>query len=529
MEDSQDEFVVTASQAKQLTRKRDDIERKFSVLLKIPQEENDGMIWIRVRGNIANVTSAKTYVKAICNPDAREIIWMHQMPRCVFTAFTGFWHDQLEFKYCVLIKYEHSSYKLQGSQMQVVQAVSYLMELHKMATDYDNPRISSTDQSVVEFNNKISNAVDDQVETLLALSPALKKELLDMINSAGREFSARITIIKQGNDAIRDRTNSVSSGMATYKFNDSDVEVIEVGATADTPGTSRAFTDDATSTNGHSDDGFDEQAEFIKRTMKQIGFETEHIEILLRRHGGHVTFDDALKELHRMKEKKLLEARESPTPDVMSLTIPNDNLNDVVIVSSEDEADDDVIYVDESKKPTTNKSTTTKSTNKSTHSKFPEIIEIEKWLKNTYEVTNLGKDSVIKREMLKEFSNHFKLEPSSDLSNNFFNKLSQSIFERDTTYRLVKSKGGAGNKRLVCIKKRVHSPLDGSHAPPKQNTSTQPTPVPSTNLATGGTIKQWLNSYPNKNSPPTAGLNQYNPVLHPIRPPPPLRKYSIYF
>uniref|UniRef100_F6WK82 Uncharacterized protein n=2 Tax=Ciona intestinalis TaxID=7719 RepID=F6WK82_CIOIN len=221
--------------------------------------------------------------------------------------------------------------------MQVVQAVSYLMELHKMATDYDNPRISSTDQSVVEFNNKISNAVEDQVETLLALSPALKKELLGMINSAGREFSARITIIKQGNDAIRDRTNSVSSAMATY--NDSDVEVIEVGATADTPGTSRAFADDDASTNGHTDGGFDEQAKFIKRTMKQIGFEDEHIEILLRRHGGHVTFDDALKELHRMKEKKLLEARESPTPDLMSFPSPSDNMNDVVIVSSEDEDD----------------------------------------------------------------------------------------------------------------------------------------------------------------------------------------------
>nr|CAB3267873.1 ribonuclease ZC3H12A-like [Phallusia mammillata] len=504
MDESIDEFVINSKHQKVLEQTKEHIEERFSVILTIKPSQDFDFVWIKLRGTIRCVSRSKTHIKALCNPEHQECIDLADFPLCITLGLQRFWTDWIEYTCGTVIKPGSSVGKLsiQGSQLNVIKAVSILMHLQELCSqDY------RTMETVDKFDEIVNKCKDPFQRDLLKLKSGIKKALLDMIEEAGKNFNylkIRQENVKQSEKPLVFATPT-KSGILSSAFGAPKGTKKHEPTTSSNPTPIQKFTTGeeerpaATSSSlskignsyGEKPTGqqLKDQSEFFKHSMTRLGYEACHIDEVLAKHGPQLPMREAVAKL-----KELQESAKMDTLSLMSVRPTKKDLDPIVISDDENGENDSIIFVSETPpQPEPSKKIVDTPMQTNEKPELPQALVIEQWISLNYEVTNNEMDGVYKHDMLAHFRQHFNLPEHPDLPNEFYSKISQTVFDRDPKYSKVKSKGTSGKtskRRLICIRRKT-SPSD--HQQPSTSKTTTSTKDHSTG-ASNFILKDWINS-----------------------------------
>ncbi|XP_064242486.1 NEDD4-binding protein 1 isoform X2 [Passer domesticus] len=200
-----DEFTVPAEKSRLLERSRDRIEGLFEVRLAVLGAQGDwrpalqppsasARIWVQLAGCTKAVSSAKEYIKGVCEPELEEKEYYPKDMHCIFVGAQSLFLNSLIQDTCADVTVlEMGLLSIKGGAEAVVMAQSHVQQFVKLFENNESLLNDNESEIKKQFRQFVEAHADKYTMDLLILPSALKRELLALTHTAVSE--AKIDII----------------------------------------------------------------------------------------------------------------------------------------------------------------------------------------------------------------------------------------------------------------------------------------------------------------------------------------------
>ncbi|NXH81046.1 N4BP1 protein, partial [Edolisoma coerulescens] len=205
-----DEFTVPAEKSHLLERSRGRIEGLFEVQLAVlgaqgdwrpslPPSNASARIWVQLAGCTKAVSSAKEYIKGLCEPELEEKEYYPKDMHCIFVGAQSLFLNSLIQDTCADVTVlEMGLLSIKGAAEAVVMAQSHVQQFVKLFENNESLLNDNESEIKKQFRQFVEAHADKYTMDLLILPSALKRELLALTQ----------TDISEGKRAIIDLTGS---------------------------------------------------------------------------------------------------------------------------------------------------------------------------------------------------------------------------------------------------------------------------------------------------------------------------------
>ncbi|XP_066050496.1 NEDD4-binding protein 1 isoform X3 [Chamaea fasciata] len=207
-----DEFTVPAEQSRLLERSRGRIEGLFEVRLAVLGAQGDwrpalqpprgsARIWVQLEGGTKAVSSAKEYIKGLCEPELEEKEYYPKDMHCIFVGAQSLFLNSLIQDTCADVTVlEMGLLSIKGGAEAVVMAQSHVQQFVKLFENNESLLNDNESEIKKQFRQFVEAHADKYTMDLLILPSALKRELLALTQ----------TDVSEGETTIIDLTGSES-------------------------------------------------------------------------------------------------------------------------------------------------------------------------------------------------------------------------------------------------------------------------------------------------------------------------------
>ncbi|NWV34715.1 N4BP1 protein, partial [Grantiella picta] len=185
-----DEFTVPAEKSRLLERSRGRIEGLFEVRLAVLEAQGDwrpalspssasARIWVQLAGCTKAVSSAKEYIKGLCEPELEEKEYYPKDMHCIFAGAQSLFLNSLIQDTCADVSVlEMGLLSIKGGAEAVVMAQSHVQQFVKLFENNESLLNDNESEIKKQFRQFVEAHADKYTMDLLILPSALKRELL---------------------------------------------------------------------------------------------------------------------------------------------------------------------------------------------------------------------------------------------------------------------------------------------------------------------------------------------------------------
>ncbi|NWS80098.1 N4BP1 protein, partial [Toxostoma redivivum] len=185
-----DEFTVPAEKSRLLERSRGRIEGLFEVRLAMLGTQGDwqpalqppkasARIWVQLAGCTKAVSSAKEYIKGLCEPELEEKEYYPKDMHCIFVGAQSLFLNSLIQDTCADVTVlEMGLLSIKGGAEAVVMAQSHVQQFVKLFENNESLLSDCESEIKKKFRQFVEAHADKYTMDLLILPSALKRELL---------------------------------------------------------------------------------------------------------------------------------------------------------------------------------------------------------------------------------------------------------------------------------------------------------------------------------------------------------------
>ncbi|NWH32894.1 N4BP1 protein, partial [Chloropsis hardwickii] len=207
-----DEFTVPAEKSRLLERSRGRIEGLFEVQLAVLGAQGDwrpalqplnasARIWVQLAGCAKAVSSAKEYIKGLCEPELEEKEYYPKDMHCIFVGAQSLFLNSLIQDTCADVTVlEMGLLSIKGGAEAVVMAQSHVQQFVKLFENNESLLNDNESEIKKQFRQFVEAHADKYTMDLLILPSALKRELLALTQTG----------VSEGETGIIDLTGSES-------------------------------------------------------------------------------------------------------------------------------------------------------------------------------------------------------------------------------------------------------------------------------------------------------------------------------
>ncbi|NXN85078.1 N4BP1 protein, partial [Bombycilla garrulus] len=205
-----DEFTVPAEKSRLLEHSRGRIEGLFEVRLAVLGAQEDwrpalqppnasARIWVQLAGCPKAVSSAKEYIKGLCEPELEEKEYYPKDMHCIFVGVQSLFLNSLIQDTCADVTVlEMGLLSIKGGAEAVVMAQSHVQQFVKLFENNESLFNDNESEIKKQFRQFVEAHADKYTMDLLILPSALKRELLALTR----------TDVSEGETDIIDLTGS---------------------------------------------------------------------------------------------------------------------------------------------------------------------------------------------------------------------------------------------------------------------------------------------------------------------------------
>ncbi|NXD21822.1 N4BP1 protein, partial [Spelaeornis formosus] len=240
-----DEFTVPAEKSRLLERSRGRIEGLFEVRLAVLGPQGDwrsalqppsaaARIWVQLAGCAKAVSSAKEYIKGLCEPELEEKEYYPKDMHCIFVGAQSLFLNSLIQDTCADVTVlEMGLLSIKGVVEAVVMAQSHVQQFVKLFENNESLLNDNESEIKKQFRRFVEAHADKYTMDLLILPSALKRELLALIHTDVSEGEIDVIDLTRSESPQQLAQNSTSKVIAANRSGRADGE--EVRSNAGTP------------------------------------------------------------------------------------------------------------------------------------------------------------------------------------------------------------------------------------------------------------------------------------------------------
>ncbi|NXG24901.1 N4BP1 protein, partial [Grallaria varia] len=221
-----DEFTVPAEQSRLLERSRGRIEGLFAVRLAVLGAQGDwqpalppptaARIWVQLAGGAKAVSSAKEYIKGLCEPELEEKEYYPKDMHCIFVGAQNLFLNSLIQDTCADVTVlEMGLLIIKGGAEAVVMAQSHVQQFVKLFENNESLLNNNESEIKKQFRQFVEAHADKYTMDLLILPSALKRELLALTQTDFCEVESDIIDLTGSGSPAELVQNNVSKIVAT--------------------------------------------------------------------------------------------------------------------------------------------------------------------------------------------------------------------------------------------------------------------------------------------------------------------------
>ncbi|XP_028330536.1 NEDD4-binding protein 1 [Gouania willdenowi] len=195
LEEVEDEFACAGMLRGSVMALHSSVERIFKVAFTIgddnPTQENNGQIWLKMRGPIGNVKAAKLFVKGVVNQEEQQEVSFPSILLCVFCGARGLFMDSLIRNTSAHIVIGSPGFLLiSGLEKPVVRAYSLISNLIERYEECKGQETGTRSSDKTLYSRRAFKALvekweDRHILDLLVLPVSVKEILLDSVHESG--------------------------------------------------------------------------------------------------------------------------------------------------------------------------------------------------------------------------------------------------------------------------------------------------------------------------------------------------------
>ncbi|NXX71062.1 N4BP1 protein, partial [Spizella passerina] len=240
-----DEFTVPAEKSRLLECSRDRIEGLFEVRLAVLGAQGEwrsalqppnasARIWVQLAGCTKAVSSAKEYIKGVCEPELEEKEYYPKDMHCIFVGAQSLFLNSLIQDTCADVTVlEMGLLSIKGGAEAVVMAQSHVQQFVKLFENNESLLNDNESEIKKQFRQFVEAHADKYTMDLLILPSALKRELLALTQTAVCEEKTDIIDLTGSESPQQLGQNSTSRVIAANRDGRADGE--EARSNAGTP------------------------------------------------------------------------------------------------------------------------------------------------------------------------------------------------------------------------------------------------------------------------------------------------------
>ncbi|XP_027502714.1 NEDD4-binding protein 1 isoform X1 [Corapipo altera] len=198
-----DEFTVPAEKSRLLEHSRGRIEGLFEVQLAVLGAQGDwrpalsppaaARIWVQLAGGGKAVSSAKEYIKGLCEPELEEKEYYPKDMHCIFVGAQSLFLNSLIQDTCADVSVlEMGLLVIKGGAEAVVMAQSHIQQFVKLFENNESLLNDNESEIKKQFRQFVEAHADKYTMDLLILPSALKRELLALTHTDFCEMESDI-------------------------------------------------------------------------------------------------------------------------------------------------------------------------------------------------------------------------------------------------------------------------------------------------------------------------------------------------
>ncbi|NXK93508.1 N4BP1 protein, partial [Formicarius rufipectus] len=224
-----DEFTVPAEKSRLLERSRGRIERLFEVRLALlggqqdfrpalPQPAAAARIWVQLAGGGKAVSSAKEYIKGLCEPELEEKEYYPKDMHCIFVGAQSLFLNSLIQDTCADVTVlEMGLLVIKGGAEAVVMAQSHVQQFVKLFQNNESLLNDNESEIKKQFRQFVEAHADKYTMDLLILPSALKRELLALTRTEFCEVGSDIIDLTGSGSSTEVVQNNASKAIAANR------------------------------------------------------------------------------------------------------------------------------------------------------------------------------------------------------------------------------------------------------------------------------------------------------------------------
>ncbi|NXB81919.1 N4BP1 protein, partial [Donacobius atricapilla] len=240
-----DEFTVPAEKSSLLERSRGRIEGLFEVRLAVLGAQGDwrpallsptasARIWVQLAGCTKAVSSAKEYIKGLCEPELEEKESYPKDMHCIFVGAQSLFLNSLIQDTCADVTVlEMGLLSIKGGAEAVVMAQSHVQQFVNLFENNESLLTDNESEIKKQFRQFVEAHADKYTMDLLILPSALKRELLTLTQTDVSERDTDIIDLTASENPQHLGQNSTSKVTAANR--DGRVDREEARSKAGTP------------------------------------------------------------------------------------------------------------------------------------------------------------------------------------------------------------------------------------------------------------------------------------------------------
>ncbi|NWZ34722.1 N4BP1 protein, partial [Brachypodius atriceps] len=240
-----DEFTVPAEKSRLLERSRGRIEGLFEVRLAVLGAQGawrpalqppnaSARIWVQLEGCTKAVSSAKEYVKGLCEPELEEKECYPKDMHCIFVGAQSLFLNSLIQDTCADVTVlDMGLLSIKGGAEAVVMAQSHVQQFVKLFENNESLLSDNESEIKKQFRQFVEAHADKYTMDLLILPSALKRELLALTQTDVSEGKTNIIDLTGSESPGQLEQNSTSKVIAANRDGRADME--EARSNASTP------------------------------------------------------------------------------------------------------------------------------------------------------------------------------------------------------------------------------------------------------------------------------------------------------
>ncbi|NWZ80469.1 N4BP1 protein, partial [Poecile atricapillus] len=224
-----DEFTVPAEKSRLLECSRGRIEGLFEVRLAVLGAQGDwrpalqppsasARIWVQLAGCRKAVSSAKEYIKGLCEPELEEKEYYPKDMHCIFVGAQSLFLSSLIQDTCADVTVlEMGLLSIKGGAEAVVMAQSHVQQFVKLFENNESLLNDNESEIKKQFRQFVEAHADKYTMDLLILPSALKRELLALTHSDVSEGEMEIIDLTGSGSPQQLEQNSTSKVVAANR------------------------------------------------------------------------------------------------------------------------------------------------------------------------------------------------------------------------------------------------------------------------------------------------------------------------